>query len=302
MKRLNLRTKYLKFLFAVSALLFAIAIGIFLYIVIELNSGTYDGRNEEYYHVYAQAGIETREYGIQNCDSLELFYGKQRENKVLFLEELPFLKIVNSNEYKMKITSNSDILDMLGVNTQDGVISITLENDLTSFKGYYVHSDKFEVTVYAPIVTVATALELNAEYDVPKADTVNMLFSGELVKGKIYNVDVNRLYGVFCGSSRATIEGNVTSLTDIGAAHNSKIDASGLNTALRNATLSNQLFGLSSVEWADDIDIDLISKGTILTFLEVAFLVITALAVIYFGLRLRKRLKAKARHKQRHHS
>lgn len=299
MKRHSLRSKHLKQLVVISSLALFVAIGIIIYTVVELNSGTYSGKNENLHHIYAQAGIETREYSIQGCNNMELFYGSERENRVVFLDCIPTLKIVNSTDYKMVVTSNSDVLDILNVITDEENLKVSLKEDIASLSGYYVHADKLEVTVYAPVVSVSTVLKLNVEYDVPKAQLINMLFSGEVVNGKIYNVDAERLYGVFSGSSRATVEGNVSDTVEIGAVHNSKIDASMLNVNSKKSILSNQLFGLSYVEWADDIDVDILSKGTILTFLMVAFFALSAIADAYFIVRLRKRLKAKARHRHK---
>ena len=264
--------------------LLLISIAIIIVALVVMGSGDYSGSNDEFAHIKAYGEVQTRRYDISDSDALLFFFDEHKEERTLFLEAIPNLKIVNSDKYYVEVTTNKDLFDILEVGSSEKMLSFDFKSECYNHvteakssyeKGLYVECSAFDVTVYAPVSQVFTSAEIVLDYQAPKAELIRIYVIGELQESRVYDIDAEYLNCLVCGETDLTISGNVSKEAAISAYHNSKVDAESLNVPLAYTYATSQLFGYSSISGNGYSDSSFISLGYALTW----FLVLLPLAL-----------------------
>ncbi len=202
------------------------------------------------------------------------------------LNATPVLKIVDSAEYRVEITTNSDVFDKLKIATADdtvgSVLVITFTDDCyvpvhvddveyDFDAGLYVDFDKFEVTVYAPISTLFVDSKIILDYQAPKCNRMYVDFSYEGTDANIYDIDTDELILCCSGTSNITLSGAVRYQSKISIWHNTKVDANNLKMNSKSFYVSSSILGyFSYIKYNNTFDIGLSSN--VFSFMLNAFL------------------------------
>lgn len=237
-------------------ILTVLSIGLNLFLKTLINDS--DHIDEEYASLEFDGQIESREYSFESFECLSFFYDRDSltdfSKKTCYLGAVPHLKIVNSDEYRVEITTNADVFDRLKIGTSEDRLVITMADDCyvpvhvddVSYDydtGLYLTLDKFEVTVYAPIRSFSADGQLTLDYEAPKCERLSIDFSFEGVDGSIHGIDSESLVLYCSGTSNLSLSGEVGGTTRIMIFHNTKIDATELDMKKRDFFVSTQLFG-----------------------------------------------------------
>ncbi len=224
-------------------------------------------------------------YFLNDYDPLTNF-----SKKTDLLNATPTLKIVNSNEYRVEITSNSDAFDKLKIATgnrsgsDEVALVITFTDDCyvpvytddVSYDydtGLYVDFDKFEVVVYAPISTLHVDSKVILDYDAPTCEEMYVMFSYEGTDANIYNVNTNKFTLHCSGTSDITLSGNVQGESKIMIWHDTKIDANDFVTKEKDFTVSSAFLGeFSYIKYNHIFHIGFFNGNTAFPLILIAFL------------------------------
>lgn len=231
---------------------------------------TDDGIDPEYAVAVFDQEIVTRQfefdtfnclYFLNDSDPLTSF-----SKKTKILGATPTLKIVNSDAYRVEITTNADVFDALKIATNDdsndnrSTLIVTFSDkcyvpvhtDDSSYDydtGLYVDFDKFEVTVYAPISSLLVDSKVILDYQAPKCEKMLANFSNDGTEANIYDIDTKN-FRLYCsGTSNITLSGNVKGESKISVWQQTKIDASDLDTDTKDFYVSSSvLYGFSCIK------------------------------------------------------
>lgn len=256
-----------KFSIVIFAIAFIISTAILIWFY---NLNNEDGLDPEYAVAVFEQEIVTRQFEFDTFD--RLYFLNDRDpltsfsKKTKILGATPTLKIVNSNEYRVEITANADVFDALKIATNDdsndnrSTLIVTFSDkcyvpvhtDDSSYDydtGLYVDFDKFEVTVYAPISSLLVDSKVILDYQAPKCEKMLAGFSCEGTEANIYDIDTEN-FRLYCsGTSNITLSGNVKGESKISVWHQTKIDASDLDTDTKDFYVSSSvLFGFSYIK------------------------------------------------------
>ena len=239
-----------------------------------------DGIDQEFAQIAFDGEIETREYKFDEFCELTFFYDRDPltdfSKLTRYLGAIPHLKIVNSNEYKVEITANSDAFDKLKIGTSEDRLVITMADDCyvpvhtddpdyDYDTGLYITMEKFDVTVYAPIQALSADGRLTLDYQAPTCEvlSVNCAYFG--VDGKIYDIDCDKLFFYCSATSNVSLQGRVKGLARMSIWHNTKVDASELEINQRDFYISTQyLGGLSYIKHGGIYHLQLFGESQIM--------------------------------------
>lgn len=251
-----------KFETIVFSVLLVISLSIlgFLYVVTTAD----DGIDPEYAVEKFEGEIETKDFVFDAFNTLYFLYDRDPitdfTKKTKILGATPKLKIVDSEDYRVEITTHSDAFDKLKISTHkkeddtdNNRLIITFTDDCyvpvhvddTSYDydtGLYVDFDRFEVVVYAPISRLMVDSALILDYQAPKCEEMYVNFSYEGTEAYIYNVNTDKLKLYCGGTSNITLSGKVHGLTEISIWHNTKVDATNLKTERKSFYVTSALF------------------------------------------------------------
>ena len=206
--------------------------------------------NTNYSYMTFSQEIETRSFQLERK---EVYPGKYPANYahllffnskyVNFLDAIPNLKIVNSEDYRVEITANSDVFDHLVVKLDlfmtDYMLKINFKEECyaelwddwdgipRAYYGLNATLDVFDVIVYAPIESITSDASLTLDYEAPSLVDVYAEFHGDSTVANIHTRDNHLLRLICTGTNKITISGSVKHIK-VHAIHNSKVDASGL--------------------------------------------------------------------------
>ena len=240
-------------------------------ILIIMSSSDYRGKNRDFAKMSVTAEAQTKSFDFEEFQSLLFFSESFRNERCLFTNQIPSLKIVNSDKYKVEVTANGELIDKLDLQVNDKALCFTFMPENFSnvvangrkYKGLYVDCSVFDVTVYAPISQLRSHAEFNLDFQAPNAESVTLLVDGEIRNGKIYDVK-SSYFGInTCGNSNITVSGNVDDAIELISHHNSKIDVTNLNGPITYMASYCQFFGISYIKH---------SSGTFLPFTNMGFL------------------------------
>ncbi len=208
--------------------------------------------------------IETREFEFDKFNKLYFLYDNdpltEFTKKTRMLNATPNLKIVNSEDYRVEITTNADVFDKLKIGLDDSpedpnkvglVVTFADEcyvpvhvddNSYDYDTGLYVDFDAFEVTVYAPIHTLCVDSEMVLDYEAPKCEEMYVYFSFEGTEANIYGIDTEHLAFYCSGTSDVKLSGEVRGMTKIMIFHDTKVDANKLDTEFTDFYVSSAMF------------------------------------------------------------
>lgn len=253
--------------------LLIIAIVLIVGIIIFMNVGDYSGTNNDFNKVVAEAELDGKTIELENFSKLYFFSQSHKNQRTLFKKVIPNLKIINSQEYKIEITSNSDILSMLDITLEDNALFVDFKQEHyhnvsrmgRTYKGLYVDCAKFDITVYAPINYLVSDAEVNLDFEAPNVKTLVILVNGEISEGRIHNISSEALGIFLSGRSRVSASGEAKEYTELLVKHNSKLDVSELKTPVVSETISSQLFSISSIKYSDRVKYSIDNMGFILS-------------------------------------
>lgn len=248
----------------VFSLLFIISSGILasIYVMKSIDTKSID---PQYATAVFDEDIKTQEYEFDEFNRLYFLHDRDPitsfTKKTSLLGTTPTLKIVNSNDYRVEITTNADVFDKLKIATYSNednpdYVSLTItftddcyipvHTDDSSYDydtGLYVDFDKFDVTVYAPISSIFVDSEIIFDYEAPKCEKMTMHFAYEGTEGVIHHINTDYLSLYCSGTSNIMLSGEVHEKSSIYIWHNSKIDISDLETKAKDFRVSSALFG-----------------------------------------------------------
>ena len=253
-----------------------------------------DGVDPEYAVAVFEQEIVTRQFEFDTFD--RLYFLNDRDpltsfsKKTKILGATPTLKIVNSNEYRVGITANADVFDALKIATNDdsndnrSTLIVTFSDkcyvpvhtDDSSYDydtGLYADFDKFEVTVYAPISSLFVDSKVILDYQAPKCEKMHADFSHEGTEANIYDIDTANFRLNCGGTSKITLSGKVKGESKISAWHQTKIDASDLDTDTKDFYVSSSvLYGFSCIKHNGIFNIGLFTSMVQLTIAAILYL------------------------------
>lgn len=252
--------------------------------LIVMNTGDYSGNNSDFARIKDYGNVTTKTVDFEKCDTLYFFSETENRERTLFEDKIPKLKIVNSDKYCVEITAGEALLDRLDIEQKESGLIITFREDCYNdirngkkqYKGLYVDTDIFEVTVYAPISVLISSAEFDLDFDTPKTEMLAISVSGEIRKGSVYNIDANTLYCALNGASTVKMSGQVKNVSQFKVRHNSKIDAMDLKTPVVYTSSTSQLFGLSYIKGETFSDYSIMTLGF---FATVGMVVLLAVCV-----------------------
>ena len=254
---------------AVFSIFFAISAAIMLLILVSND----DSRIDPEYVVHEFEGeIEKREFKLDQFSTLCFIYDvdpldANGTKKTKMLGSAPVLNIVNSEDYRVEITANSDMYDALSLEVyedwtpESSALFIAFKDEYyvpvyeydTSYDydlGMYIGFDQFEVTVYAPVNTLLVDGAVVLDYEAPKCDKMRVEFSYEGTKADIHDIDALNLKLVCSGDSDIKLSGKVEGEADISIWHQSKIDADELTAGSTDFYVSSSmLYGFSYIKY-----------------------------------------------------
>ena len=277
----------------IAAILFAVLFIISTYILIFIYSYE-EGIDPEYAVSVFDQDVVTREFEFSEFDRLYFLYDRdpitEFSKKTKLLDATPFLKIVNSDEYRVEIKSNRDAFDSLKIATcesaDDGRNSLVItfsdecyvpvhidDNSYDYDTGLYVDFDVFEVTVYAPISSLYVDSKVILDYQAPTCEKMLVFASSDGIKANIYDIDANNFTLSCHGNSDVTLSGKVTGKSTIRVFHQTKVHANDLDTNTKDFTSSSSvLFGFSYIEHNDTLFFDFFENIITLTVAAVLYL------------------------------
>lgn len=254
---------------AVFSIFFAISAAIMLLILVSND----DSRIDSEYVVHEFEGeIEKREFKLDQFSTLCFIYdvdplAASGTKKTKMLGSAPVLNIVNSEDYRVEITANSDMYDALSLEVyedwtpESSALFIAFKDEYyvpvyeydTSYDydlGMYIGFDQFEVTVYAPVSTLLVDGAVVLDYEAPKCNNMRVEFSYEGTKADIHGIDALNLKLVCGGDSDIKLSGKVEGEADISIWHQSKIDADELTAGSTDFYVSSSmLYGFSYIKY-----------------------------------------------------
>lgn len=269
----------------VSGIALAVLLVLIAAVVITMSSGDYNGRNKSFAKITATGEAKTISFDINGAASLYFMSEDYRSERALFTKEIPNLRIVNSDEYRVEITTNEELVGKLDISEEDGKLYIGFKTDCyndvkgvtgTAYKGLYVDCTRFDVIVYAPISELRSSAEINLDFDAPGVNELLVIVTGEVSKGRIYNVDSSILGCNFQGDSDVTIEGKVTDYVELVTMHNSRVDADNIEAESSNIITSCRFFGVSTVKCGGKTVYPFTDTGFLLTVILVILPLIAA--------------------------
>lgn len=256
-----------KFWSVIVAVLFIISTAILIWFYAWSNNS---GVDPEYAVAVFEQEIVTRQFEFDTFDRLYFLNDNDPlttfSKKTRILGATPTLKIVNRNEYRVEITANADVFNALKIATNDdsndnrSTLIVTFSDecyvpvhtDDSSYDydtGLYVDFDKFEVTVYAPISSLLVDSKVVLDYQAPKCEKLYADFSYEGTEANIYDIDTENFRLICSGTSDITLSGKVKGESKISVWHQTKIDASALDTDTKDFYVSSSvLYGFSCIK------------------------------------------------------
>ena len=215
------------------ALAFSLIFGaVYLAIMLVL---TFYNAFPEYPEFSAHGEAETKSYDISGVSGLSLFPDNSHEHYTFtdFKSAKPNLKIINDTEYKMEITANAELMDVLDVIIEDGFATLQCDKSIyklekDNFDGGYCYSSRIDcsqmdIVVHAPISHLSSDTSITFDFDVAKADLIKIYLWDSV--GSAYNIDANLLNVSCYGSTRLSLSGDVSGTAYIYAMHDSHIKA-----------------------------------------------------------------------------
>ena len=156
------------------SIIFVILLGIFGSIVagmiVFMNTGDYNGINPQFGKYEASGEVETKSYQMEkdSFNSVLFFSMRYMNQRTLFRGYAPSLKIVNSDEYRVEVKANRELFEKLKLTVVEGCLCVHFDDELYGYvernnriyKGLFIDCEIFEMTVYAPISTLATDAEI----------------------------------------------------------------------------------------------------------------------------------------------
>ena len=276
-----------------------VAVGVIAATVVLMSTGDYSGANSDFAEIEDYGAAVTKRLKIEKCEYMYFFSEELGGRRTLFTDEIPNLKIVNSDKYLVEVKASQGLIDKLDVSVKDNALMFTFKEEIynvitrgsSQYKGLYIDCDAFDVTVYAPISRLASSSEINLDFDVAAADLVAIIVSGEVRSGKIYNVNSETLVCSMSGESDIEVSGKVRKTAHFEAFHSSEIDAENLITPKTTATVSSQLFAFSYVDGYEFFESSITSMGFLITVALVLFLIAIAVAYAIFQIKFLKQKK-----------
>ncbi len=268
-------------------------------ILIVMGSGDYDGSNSDFAVVDDYGEIVKKSIKFEKSGTLYFFSEIYKAERTLFLDEAPSLKIVNSDKYSLEVTAPAELLDKLCVEMVEGCLVVSFDEsmynevkrDNGAYKGLYVNCDVFDVTVYAPVERLYTSAELRLDYEGTKSDSMVIDVIGEVIEGRVYNVDTNRLSCRLMGASTLEISGKASEWAHMETWHNSKIYAEELKAPEVTTAVQTQIFGFSYVSGEDLFACNLMDMGVVITMVLIISVAASAFLTVFFGIKFVKQRK-----------
>lgn len=255
-----------KVLLVIFVILFILSSGIMTgtyFMMSKLNEDE-DKIDPQYAMAVFERNVETREFQFDAFDKLYFLNDNDPNTsfskKTRMLGSTPNLKIVNSDEYRVEVTTHADMFDKLKIeleenpSTSGGVrLIVTFSDDCyvpvyvddVSYDydtGLYVSFDTFEVTVYAPISVLCVDSKIQLDYEAPKCDEMYIDFSFEGTEASIHHIDTNDLELYCSGTSNLKLSGEVHGKSKMMIFHDTKVDANELISKKNDFDISSSLF------------------------------------------------------------
>lgn len=241
----------------------------------------------EYAMLTAADEVVTASYPIDKCRGARFFYDDYTtgSKRTIFLNAYPDVCVVNSNEYRIELTANQTIHDMIDIRVLDEQLHIDMqmecynrvheEDDSYDYDhGLYVDCTAFKMTIYAPLGSFWSDTRLKLDMGMPYAERASLIFSHEGVEANIHDIDCWAMYFSTSGDSEVKLSGIVAGPAEIAIWGNSHLDATELQTGSQDFRVSSQLFGDSYIRYDDGIVTEGVGVGSIFTAMIVMFLVI----------------------------
>lgn len=245
------------------SIFFVISTGFLIFVsVIYAQDSSYV--DPEYAKIEFVDGVEKREFQFDEFHKVYFFndrdilsnFSKSTE----FVGVIPKLKIVNNNDYRIEINSNSDAFDKLKLGVKDSTLSVSFLDDCyvpvhvndSSYDydaGLCVTLNTFEVTIYAPISSLNVDCALELDYDAPKCEKMYVMFSFDGTNANIYNVDTENFTLNCSGTSKLTLSGKVSKNSEIMIFHNTKVNANNFKSYDIDFTVSSDIIGFSYIKY-----------------------------------------------------
>lgn len=268
-------------------------------ILIVMGSGDYGGGNSEFAEIEDYGETVKKSVEFEKSSSLYFFSEIYKDERTLFLDEAPNLKIVNSDRYCLEVKAPKGLVDKLRVEMVNGCLVISFDEgmynevkkDNVAYKGLYVSCDMFDVTVYAPVERLYTSAELRLDYEGTKCDTMVIDVIGEIIEGRVYNVDARRLSCRLMGASSLEISGKASEKSHLEVWHNSKIYADELKSLEVTTSVQTQIFGFSYVNGEDFFAFNIADMGVAITVALIILIIASAVLAIFFRVKFTKQRK-----------
>lgn len=283
------------------AVVFLVTIAAMVALFIVMGMGDYGGANSDFAVIDDYGEVSTKTVKFEKSNALWFFYEGNRSERTLFLDEVPNLKIVNSEEYYLEVKAPKGLLDKLVVkNTEEGLLMTfgekyynAVQSGEKLYYGLYVNCDVFEVVVHAPINRLYSSAEFNLDYDTPKTDLLAIVVGGEVREGKVYNVDATNFLCQLSGASTVEMAGKVSGEIYFEVWHDSKIHAEGLqvNDERITTAVQSKIFGFSYISGSTFSAYNLLSWGTMITSIIVFSMFASVFLAILFKILMAKQKK-----------
>ena len=191
-----------------------------------------------------------------------LDYTKRTE----FLKAVPTVKIVNSEDHRLEISTNADAFEKLKMDLKvdpenSDIVTLVfaiaddcyvrVHEDDPSYDydtGLYVGFDKLEVTVYAPLSGFYTDSAIILDYEAPECERMSVNLSFDKTKADIHGICTDTFSMTCGGTSDVKLSGEVRENARIRIWHNTKVDASELMSENKDFEISSAILGLSYIK------------------------------------------------------
>lgn len=280
MKKIN------KLTIIISLILFILSLTLIVFINISvLESNKYDN---EFASISFNEEITTKEYTFDEFHCLYFFNDRDSLTEFTkrneFLNLVPKLRIINSEEYKVSITSNSDAFEKIKIGLSgdkscygDGktliitfidecYIPVHIDNASYDYDtGLYISMDKLEITVFAPIYNLRSNTGgINIDFEAPQCS--DMIIDIRDTEGSIRNIVSNNFNLDCSGNSNLKLSGEVKENGKLFIMHNTKIDANDLKIENKKFDVTSAILinNLSYVKYNNIFHIQLYSFYSIL--------------------------------------
>ena len=282
------------------ALLFSLSCFLLVRLALINTAGTID---PEFATIVFDSEIEKRNFKFEEFSTLYFLNDHDPltkfSKKTRILGSTPNLNIINSEDYRVEVTANSDVFEKLKIGQKDDTLVITLSDDCyvpvhvddheyAYDTGLYATFGMFEVTVYAPIDTLAVDSTVSLDYQAPKCEKTYIRFSFDGTEAKIYDIDTKNLELYCKGDSHLNISGNVENSAKIMALHNTQVDASELTSKYTDFFVSSYVLGNSYIKY-DHIYFTPETTGNLFVFTYIYFPPVLWLFCLIICLRKKKR-------------